>query len=162
MIFISFLFSGGALSKSSSKTADTVILSPVRRTTSISSFTFSEPVALKKLVPESLKMTNGDGKKSSQHFSFSQPVQVLGTDRVTSNHLPDLTSSMVSGPVKARVNKEVQPLKFGSVMDILGGKSACFSTKEIVLFLHQIIVKIQNLYFFYVLTCIIAIRCNSV
>ena len=132
---ISFLFPGGALSKSSSKTADTVILSPVRRTTSISSsFTFSDPVALKKLVPESLKMTNGDGKKSSQHFTFSQPVQVLGTDRVTSNHLPDLTSSMVSGPVKARVNKEVQPLKFGSVMDILGGKSDRFITTENVFF----------------------------
>jgi hypothetical protein len=121
-VFLLFLL-GGALSKSSSKTADTVLLSPIRRTTSITSYIFSEPVSVKKIVPESCKMTNGDGKKSSQHFSFSQPVEVLGSGRVTSNHLPDLTSSMVSGPVKARVNKEAPALKFGSVMDILGGKS---------------------------------------
>lgn len=115
--------SGGALSKCSSKTADTVLLSPIRRTTSISSFTFSEPVLVKKMVPDSYKMANGDSKKSSQQFSFSQPVQVVGSCQVTTNQLPDLTSSMVSGPIKARVSKEVQPLKFGSVMDILGGSS---------------------------------------
>ena len=106
-------------------------------------------------------MTNGDGKKSSQHFTFSQPVQVLGTDRVTSNHLPDLTSSMVSGPVKARVNKEVQPLKFGSVMDILGGKSDRFSTTEIFLFLlfapkyHSFMYSLVSLLFRY-----LSITCN--
>ena len=91
---------------------------------------------------------------------------MLGTDRVTSNHLPDLTSSMVSGPVKARVNKEVQPLKFGSVMDILGGKSARFSTTVNVLFLHQIIVKIQNHSFIYSLVSTsfryLSITCNEV
>ena len=81
------------------------------------------------MVPDSYKMANGDSKKSSQQFSFSQPVQVVGSCQVTTNQLPDLTSSMVSGPIKARVSKEVQPLKFGSVMDILGGESAYFTSK---------------------------------
>jgi hypothetical protein len=119
---------GGALSKSSSKTADTVLLSPVRSSSS-STFSFSDPVSiLQSSSINPLSSSNVNGQISFQRFTFSQPDEVTKTSNnhsTSTNHyvMPDLTTSTNGANLSLLKNRvaPVQSLKTGSVMDILGG-----------------------------------------
>jgi hypothetical protein len=119
---------GGALSKSSSKTADTVLLSPVRSSSS-STFSFSDPVSiLQSSSINPLSPSNVNGQISFQRFTFSQPDEVTKTSNnhsTSTNHyvMPDLTTSTNGANLSLLKNRvaPVQSLKTGSVMDILGG-----------------------------------------
>ena len=108
----------GVLSKSSSKTTDKVLLSPVK-SSSLSTFSFSEPVSILQGSSVNLQL---NGQIHSQRFNFSHPEEVTAT---TTNHnvMPDLTTS-TSGAILSSIRSKVGPvqlLKTGSVMDILRG-----------------------------------------
>lgn len=123
----------GGISKSSSKTADTVLMSPVKEFDSLSSsgsiltksltYKFSEPVSVSQSPVEiaSVVAVNGDIK----HYNFSVPLEVSPSVVVANQFaMPDLTSSVTFNSVSSLNSggiKPAQSLKTGSVMDILGG-----------------------------------------
>ena len=130
--------SSGALSKSSSKTADTILLSPVRRTAS--SFSFAEPQVVRPSSDTGLSSSKMNGENSSVKFTFSQPDEIAPTESNrhlnSNNHfvMPDVTSSTFltsstpsnnfsSTTSRLKEMPSIQSLKSGSVMDILGGNS---------------------------------------
>ncbi len=133
--------STGALSKSSSKTADTVLLSPVRKT--VSSFSFSEPEVVSPSSNTGSFSSKMNGENSSARFTFSQPDEIAPSETIrhlnSNNHfvMPDVTSSTFLSSTasnnfsstKSHLKEmpSVQSLKSGSVMDILGGnQQSCF------------------------------------
>jgi hypothetical protein len=137
----------GAVSNSSSKTADTLLLSPVKQNvspaslstlSSASTFKFAEPVSVAVSSTEfslSTSAVNGDVKR----FSFSEPVVVTIATGFASNQfaMPDLTTSVTSN-ASSKLNaggvRPAQSLKTGSVLDILGSMYQNMSYKIIITF----------------------------